>query len=429
MKLPYSEVEFNASGAIVNQAQVDAAKRLIADEKATDVIVISHGWNNTPDAARALYDQLIGSAVAVRPKVAGAKSAKLVVVGVIWPSILWAPPDSDGEGAGAMSAADAVAADVTRLVQDKATRSKLLALVPALDTSEAARREFVDLARSSLGKHAVDDDDPDSAPSVLRDADAQTLLDAAAGSIHEDAAPAETGGAAVVDPMGMGAVDAGTVDGVGAGLDFGDVLGAVRNVLNTATYYTMKDRAGTVGSKGIAKLLNLLHTASPKTRLHLVGHSFGGRAVTAAALATSAPVSSVSLLQAAYSHFGMAQGWDGAAKNGVFWKVPAKVDGPIIVTYTQNDKAVGLAYAVASRIAHQIGAGLGDATDKYGGIGRNGALKTPASTAAQDLQPVGGTYKLKPHGVSSLKADKFIANHGDVAGREVAYAVLSAVFA
>jgi pimeloyl-ACP methyl ester carboxylesterase len=190
----------------------------------------------------------------------------------------------------------------------------------------------------------------------------------------------------------------------------------------------MKDRAGTVGTQGNAPLLETLHAAHDDARLHLVGHSFGGRAVTAAANATTAPVSSLSLLQAAYSHFGMAQDWDAAGHDGAFQKVPAKVLGPVIVTHTVNDKAVGVAYPIASRLARQIGAGLGDENDPYGGIGRNGALKTPRSAMAT-LLDVGGAYTFTGGDVWSLEGSAFITGHSDITGRQVAYAVLSAVCA
>ena len=322
--------------------------------------------------------------------------------------------------------AEILEAELARQVADPELRGKLLALVPELETSTAARRDFVTLLRTELPEGSTDDDDPDSAPQALRDADPESVLQAAAGTDNDDAAPAAVGGAAAIDPAGFPAIDE---KGGGAGFNFGDILEGARNVLNATTYYTMKDRAGAVGEQGIAKLLEKLQPKDGHVRLHLIGHSFGGRAITAAALATSAPVSSMSLLQAAYSHYGMAQGWDGAEKNGVFWKVPKKIDGPVIITFTRNDKAVGLAYPVASRIARQIGAGLGDADDKYGGIGRNGALKTPAALATVPLQPVGGHYAFQQGKVSSLNSDAFVKSHGDVTGKEVAYAVLSAVMA
>ena len=55
-------------------------------------------------------------------------------------------------------------------------------------------------------------------------------------------------------------------------------------MLNFATYYQMKERAGTVGAGGLNPLLRELRAAAPDLRIHLVGHSFGGRLVTAAAL-------------------------------------------------------------------------------------------------------------------------------------------------
>lgn len=426
MRLPYAEVEFDKKGAFAHPEQVDAALALIQKEKATDVVVLTHGWNNAPADARALYDRLVGSLVSVRGRVAKAAGRDFVVVGVIWPSILWAPPDSDGAGAGVGDETDALRELLDQQIDDPKLRAKLDALVPDLENSAEARAEFVALLQKRLPKGAVDDVDPDSAPRALKTADAETVFQAAgAGGDGLTGAGEELGGGADVSPDGLAPLDEA---GGGQGFDLlGGIIAAARNVVNVTTYYTMKERAGAVGSKGIAALLARLHAGAGAARLHLVGHSFGGRAVTAAALATTAPVSSVSLLQAAYSHYGMAQDWDDSGDDGAFVKVPGKVAGPVIVTFTQNDKAVGVAYAIASRIANQIGAGLGDAGDKYGGIGRNGALKTPASLPNGSLLDVGGKYAFQTGRVSSLNGDAFISGHSDITGQQVAYAVLSAV--
>ena len=45
----------------------------------------------------------------------------------------------------------------------------------------------------------------------------------------------------------------------------------------------MKDRAGDVGRGGVNGVLRDMKKVRPDLRLHLVGHSFGGRLVTAAA--------------------------------------------------------------------------------------------------------------------------------------------------
>ncbi|RZI94362.1 MAG: alpha/beta fold hydrolase, partial [Microbacterium sp.] len=192
-------------------------------------------------------------------------------------------------------------------------------------------------------------------------------------------------------------------------------------------YYTMKERAGVVGGKGLSMLLDRLRRDHPDARLHLVGHSFGGRAVTAAVKSAHTRVDSLVLLQAAFSHFGMAHDWDEGGTDGLFATVPAKVIGPTVVTFTKNDRAVGLAYAIASRLARQVGASVGDANDPYGGIGRNGALKTPASLPPGRLAAVGGDYAFQRGRVSSLNADAFITSHSDVTGKQVAFAILRAI--
>jgi len=102
----------------------------------------------------------------------------------------------------------------------------------------------------------------------------------------------------------------------------------------------------------------------------------------------------------------------------------------LIVTHTANDTAVGLAYPLASRIARQQANALGDENDVYGGIGRNGAVHTPEAVPATLLAvPAPGSpdgYAFEGRKIYNLKAQQ-IRNHGDVTGRDVAFAVLSAI--
>lgn len=419
MKLPYSEVAFDEKGAVVEPDGLAVVDELLAQKRPTDVLVVCHGWNNTRGQAQDLYERLVDSLVAVRPKVPGAEDRRFVVIGILWPSIQWAEDENSGAGAGVGDDLAALEADIALRVEDPAVRARLLALAPRLDASSSAQEEFVDALRETLPRSSEGEDG--AGFEALAHAPAAEVIDAARGGTALTAEPAADGGGAAIDPSGLPPM----TDGGGAGF-FDSILGAARNLVNVATYYTMKERAGVVGGKGLADLLERLHADAPDARLHLVGHSFGGRAVTAAAVATSAPVSSMSLLQAAYSHFGMAKDWDGTGASGLFAKAPRKVSGPIVITHTRNDKAVGMAYPIASRLAKQIGVGLGDADDPYGGIGRNGALKTPGSARAT-LLDVGGRYDFGGHDVWSLNADSFVAGHSDVTGRQVAYAILSAV--
>ena len=121
--------------------------------------------------------------------------------------------------------------------------------------------------------------------------------------------------------------------------------------------------------------------------------------VTAAALASAASVrpASLTLLQGAFSHNGFSGGFPfgGATGQGFFRAVVAerRIDGPIVVTHTANDRAVGVAYR-ASRLAQQANADLGDAADVFGGIGRNGAVHT-AESEAGTLLPPGERYRFR----------------------------------
>jgi len=185
-----------------------------------------------------------------------------------------------------------------------------------------------------------------------------------------------------------------------------------------------------VGSIGLARVLRQLRDRQPGLRLHLVGHSFGGRLVTAAAnaLPANTPAVTMTLLQAAFSHNGLASKFDGK-NDGAFRNVIAKarISGPIAITHTKNDRAVGIAYPLASRLSRDQAAALGDKDDPYGGMGRNGAQHMGGDTVEGELQRVGNGYSLASGKVFNLNADAFIKDHGDVTGPEVAYALLSVV--
>ena len=192
----------------------------------------------------------------------------------------------------------------------------------------------------------------------------------------------------------------------------------------------MKSRAGTVGSKGVADMLRQVRGAKPAIRIHLVGHSFGGRLVTAAAhaLPDNTDLVTMSLLQAAFSHNGLSGGFGESSKEQGFFRAivdKKRISGPIIITHTKNDKAVGIAYPLASRIAGQNAAALGDQNDPYGGMGRNGAQSTKEADDQFTLGLPGTRYSFEKGKIHNISSD-LIKDHSDVRRIEVAYAILSA---
>ncbi|MEO3748673.1 hypothetical protein [Plantactinospora sp. B5E13] len=455
MRFPYVEVEMESTGTIHDDGQRRAALELAARPGTTDLLVLCHGWNNDIPQARRLYAQLTDHLAAAWPAVPAAASRSLAVIGVLWPSIRWADDDPvAGGGAGFGDEAAALAEEIGTRIEDPTRAARLLRLVPRLADSSEARREFLDALREQLppppaepgpGVLSVDEDPP---PAALRHGDPDRVFAEAGGPDLDPGLSERPGGAAVSDPGGPTLADpAGptiadpsgtTVDPAGttvtapggaAWLDLDGAVGRARDLLNVTSYYTMKDRAGKVGSGGVATLLAGLAGAAPGARLHLVGHSFGARALATAG-AKHLAVHSVTLLQAAFSHHGFAVDFDGRGHHGLFRPLltSGRLTGPLLITHTVNDRAVGLAYAVASRLARQAGAGVGDATDPYGGLGRNGALKTPEVVQpAGELREVGGEYTFRAGRVYNLRADAFIRSHGDVSGPQVGYALLNAI--
>jgi pimeloyl-ACP methyl ester carboxylesterase len=422
MQLPQNEIQLETSGAVHEPGRLAEVVSALRATAPRDVLVMVHGWNNDMPAARRLYQALAGSMAQVSPSVPTLADATVPVIGVLWPAVAWADEANlAGGGAGLADPEGELITAVLDRVEDPDRAKQLAELVPRLNSSAEARRDYLTLLRETMpaqpqtGVPGGHDEDP--APPALTHGDAGTVFSLAAEAATSDFLGGLGGLAG--DPGGAAEVGG----AAGFGLSFGGILDAARTALNATTYYTMKDRAGLVGRVGITAVLDAVRAGLPDARLHLVGHSFGARAVTAAAAVSGAGVRSVSLLQGAFSHFGMAVDWDGKNTDGLFHQVPGRVLGPVLVTCTRNDKAVGLAYALASRLARQAGAAIGDRDDPYGGLGSNGALKTPTADDAT-LLDVGAQYGFAPGRVANLRADRFVSGHGDVTGRQVAYAVL-----
>ncbi|MGY1776773.1 hypothetical protein ACI8AV_13010 [Geodermatophilus sp. SYSU D00804] len=430
MKWPYAPVEFTKQGAVAHDAQVDRALRLVRSgrDPATDVLLIAHGWNNDVADAERLFTELADNvADLARTR---APNRRWVVIGLLWPSVRWA--DDDRVAGGGLSAAGELPAlldAITERVEDPAAADELRELAGALDASGEARDRFLARLRDLLPPEPdVGDDDP--VPDALRAGDPEEVFaQAGAAELDVDASaePARVPGADTGLPPGV-APDFLTTSGTTAtGLSLRDLgpTRVARQLLNLTTYYTMKDRAGRVGTRGVAPLLTRLSRLPGPPRLHLAGHSFGARVVTAAAAGTEAPIASVTLLQAAFSHRGFS---GSTTPRGAFRGLLTgpQLVGPAVVTHTHNDRAVLLAYAVASRLARQASSGLGDADDPYGGLGANGAVAT-AEADRRTLGDDGTRYRFAPRRITNLLADRHVTGHGDVRNRAVANALLEAM--
>ncbi|HEU0014947.1 MAG TPA: hypothetical protein VFQ45_14765 [Longimicrobium sp.] len=451
----FAPVEFNKEGRVHDEAQVRALLDALPGQY-TDLLVLSHGWNNDMGEARGLYQRFLSSARGLLDAGHGAGNGRrFVVMGIFWPSKKFADEDLiPGGGAASLGGPVDEGELVKRLEElkgffdDPAADARLdeaKGLVPKLEDSGSARARFAELLASLAPADPAEgevDADPSSALNALG---ADELLNQLGQPVLDNPPAGEGGtgggGGSMEDAMaGMGGMGGGFAgEGVGgpggmaAGLNIGgSLLNGARQLANLTTYYQMKKRAGIVGEQGLAPVLRAIRGRAPALKLHLVGHSFGGRLLTAAAAGAEGsaplPVQTLTLLQAAFSHNAFAQNYFQSGKDGFFRRVltAGHVTGPVLVSHTRNDKAVGLAYALASRLAGQQANAIGDENDKYGGIGSNGALFTPEAdkmTMLASPQP----YQLRPGRVHNLKADQYISGHGDVGNPATAYAVLCAV--
>jgi hypothetical protein len=433
-------LRFDGNGALEAPAELNALTGHIAAAGTTDLITIAHGFRNSEREATALYTEFLKNfrPHLARPELATLAPRAFVVAGVFWPSKAFAEGPQDKEG-GTASVSDAaserqeVEDQLRDLLDDHATAAQKAAVKKALDlldeveTKASAQDELVKALLSLVEPEADNDDE---GLSVIRSQAGSEILAKLEAPILLPTEPNDGEGGVTAGGGGGGARNDGGVLGIGG--FFSSVFGRVGQFLNATTWYMMKSRSGTVGMKGLAPAIREVKTKAPGLRVHVVGHSLGGRLSAACAKALTTPPmlqpDSVSLLEAAFSHYGFSAN-NGRGKAGFFREVIAGkiVTGPLISTYSMQDTVVGTAYAVASRLADDNTEAIGDENDQYGGIGRNGTQKT-TEQSRQTLHLPGAAYAFTPGVVHNLDGSGgLIRHHGDVTNPAVTYAVASAI--
>jgi hypothetical protein len=444
---PYFELEFDAKGKPADSKQLAALLDGLQKNKTTDLFIISHGWNNDSKDAHALYQDLFNN-VKAQEKNVDVAGRSFAVAGIIWPSKKFDVADDAPNAAsvGGSNGQARVKAQVDTLKEflssgpGAAKHAKDLdrakALIPKLEKSADARREFSTILLARLPKTVGEEGGWHIDQAVAKNMVADDKLLNQLGTPPAKVATKGTGGATSIGGKKPAASNQTFQGAAGLGDFFKGIVGGASNLLNYVLYYQMKDRAGVVGRAGVNAAIQAVRTKLPKLRVHMIGHSFGARVVTAAitgdAPAPKGFVHSLSLLQGAFSHYSFSSKYDDSTKPGFYRNLisESRVSGPMIITHTRADNAVGLAYAVASRAAGQIAAAVGDKNDPYGGLGSNGAQKTTEAREGT-LPKAGGKFDqpLAKGTVTNLLADGLIKNHSDVTNPNAAYAVLNAAIA
>ncbi|MFI6492603.1 serine-threonine protein kinase [Streptomyces sp. NPDC050564] len=427
---PYWELTFDADGDVDGRER-DRLLREVPQRKVRDLVVFAHGWNNDRSGATRLYSHFFEPVPGLAP------TARLGYVGVVWPSMRFSDepiPDFPAS----------VAADIAptaRPVLDKNTRHALLEVFPGRATvveqiarlldqqpdEGASLEEFGRLVRLLVevrpqGPQAAFTADtlaegvPESDPEMLF-GDTATVC----GEFAQALAEAESPGA--------------------ASFALPRLWDGAHELLRQATYYAMKRRAGTVGERGLGRAIGQLAKAAPDVRVHLVGHSFGGRLVSFALRGLPEgvhTVKSVTLLQGAFSHYAFAARLPHDARSsGVLDGQQNRIDGPLVCCYSHFDSALGTIYPLASRMAgdsrtvaagFDIGRALGA---QWGAMGHDG-VQAVAGTKSYTLADALST-RLPTSGCVNIDAAAVVRHggppsgaHSDICHRELARVVLAA---
>jgi hypothetical protein len=405
------EVGFDEHGR-ANQDEVGKLLGELPGRDLTDLFVFAHGWNSDRRQARRLYDLYFGQVPGLLSR-GGAQGVKAGWLGVVWPSKRWADepePTAAADGGGAAGLGDgagsAVPSDpllvedlkdvfegderraaldeLARLLEERPEDPAALARFQAL-MAELATEPDAGLAGEDQGELALLEDDPEEVFGRFADAVPQT----------------GEGGAA------------------GIGDTFGRLWNGAKEALRQLTYFEMKKRAGVVGREGLGPLLGRIHQADPEVRIHLMGHSFGARLVSFALAGlpdpASSPVKSLYLLQGAFSHFAFADALPmDRSRGGALKGMAARVDGPLVASFSIHDTAVGKLYPLASLSSRDDAAGLEDRLFRWGGIGHDGAQAVDATVAA--LAPVGSGYPFQRGRFVNLDGNAIINRGGPPSG-------------
>ena len=457
--LPFWELTFDADGD-PDGPQRDAFLAGVPARGLTDVIVFAHGWNNDRRIANELYQRFFAL---LGPQLPAATRGTVGLAGVTWPSQRWSDepiPDFLADGSGVVGqgvvggAADLGEgpAEAPPLVPtlDATTLAGLQAQFPAAaaplaemaqvlagresdDALAAFHRCLGTFSRLAAGDTDLDDGEGDKAGAALGTGEPRMLLDDPSALFERYRAALVAQGAV----LGNGPdVDGAGDDGAGGVAGFGDSLGhllhGAKEALRQATYWQMKNRAGTVGRAGLGPVLGRL---SAGVRVHLVGHSFGARLVSFALAGLPAgpsPVRAVTLLEGAFSHFAFARPLPfDAGRNGALAGMLSRIDGPLVACFSEHDGALGRFYPLASFAAQEDAANAVNPSSRWGAIGANGAQGVGA--ALEGIRPVGARYGFAPGAVLNIDASEVVAAgnspagaHSDIIHTELTWVVLAA---
>ncbi|MGP6157584.1 MAG: hypothetical protein ACLPYS_08800, partial [Vulcanimicrobiaceae bacterium] len=242
---PSVDVMFDENAKLVDPASPGAVLDMLRGQGVTDLVAISHGWNNNIPEASALYTSffahLRGQLGAAIPGLAGRAFG---IAAIYWPSKRFT--DESAIPGGAAAAGDASSEQLSQTLDNladlfaargmAAQLAEAKTLVDNLENSETAQDRFVAIAAGLLSAAPEPDIGMDGLAQALGGPGGHEVLQALKGARVGVVSPpdgSDSGGAADLPDS-----DAGPPEGGAAGLGgiFNSIGDAALGLLNEVTY-------------------------------------------------------------------------------------------------------------------------------------------------------------------------------------------------
>ncbi|MFI7530357.1 hypothetical protein [Nocardia salmonicida] len=451
--LDYHLVLLDRDGAERSEADGTKLSHALSDlaaEGVTDIFLASHGWQGDIPAAIAQYDAWTAVMTTQEVDRDAARAAvpefTPLVIGVHWPSLPWGKEEVAQAVLGETD--DPLVAE--RALSDAEIVDRYAARLNNSSTSRACLTEIIALA-----------DDPRIGSALL----AGTLpdrLDSAYQALFHESGLATAGAHA---PPGddqdrfapLAITEAWDTELSGGSVDIPGLLGSgtaasVRDLVlapvRQLSFWAMKHRARLVGERGVHDMVRVLQERAPDARIHLMGHSFGCIVVTAAVAGPQRhggfphrlprPVETLFLVQGAMSLWSFAEQIPFAEHPCGFYRPlccdPRAVAGPIVVTHSAHDRALGTFFPLGAGFGAELTLGY-EHLPQFGATGTYGAHGAEPTVAHRILDST-AQYRFEPGTLYNIEADAVIRHgagpagaHSDIAHPEVAHLFWQAALA
>jgi hypothetical protein len=414
----------------------------------SDILLFSHGWNEDFDSAAGMYAALLRQFETLCEDHPTGRRINPLFIGIHWPSIWLSSNDGPAiaSGGGGAHAEGLLLMLVDKVVASGgvAGRERVFALLAAPSIDDADAAELARLIAPAFGLMSDEGAALSGHNTVADDVLAMMRAMDAAWRGAPIAPPADINNFSIPPDAGPASSTPSGVQMAGGPVKLNPLV-----ALRLFSLFQMKNRAGTVGSGGVAALLrDLLAFAGAGNasgpRVHGIGHSFGCKVLLSAICAEPLPrpLDSLLLLQPAVSHLCFADAVPGTNRPGGYREALSntRVLPPIISTYSRNDKPLHKFFHLAVRRDGDLGEALiaadaeftsaGAPPSRFAALGGYGPRR--AGQKLVESLPAAGTALVLPQPAPPIVAFDgsagAINSHGDVVSPAAAWALHQLVF-